>query len=296
MKVAQLGTGLMGAPMARRLRAAGHDLTVWNRTRAKAEPLAAAGAQIAEDPAAAVAEAEIVLVIMENGAVVRELLFERGVAGQLAAGSVLVDLSSIPPDRARDHAARLAERDVAHLDAPVSGGPPVAEEGALAIMVGGEEAAFARAEPLLRALGNPVHVGPPGAGQFVKLTNQMITSAALAAVSEAMLMARVEGIDPVKLCEALQGGLADSKVLQVHGRRMAARDFEARGHVRTFVKDLKAGRAIAEARGLDLPVTQQVFELFCRLNETPAAEEDIAAFARAIEERNPPHRIGKEER
>jgi 2-hydroxy-3-oxopropionate reductase len=292
MRVALLGTGLMGAPMARRLLAAGHALRAWNRTRAKAQPLLALGAAVADSPADAVNGAEATLVILENGAVVREVLFVRGTAEALAAGSFLVDLSSIPPDEAREHHRRLAERGVAALDAPVSGGPPAAEAGALAIMVGCETAAFDRAEPLLRALGSPVHVGPPGAGQFVKLTNQMITSAALSAVAEAMLMARVEGIDPVKLCEALQGGLADSKVLQVHGRRMAARDFAARGHVHTFVKDLKTSRAIAEARGLDLPVTRLAFEILDRLNGGPAAQEDIAAIARAVEERNPPHRIG----
>lgn len=293
MKIAFLGIGLMGAPMARRLLRSGYDLTLWNRTRAKAEALRADGAALADTPAEAVASADLVLTILENAQVVEDVVFGRGTASAAPAGTIFVDMSSIAPDLARDHARRLAETGHAHIDAPVSGGPDGAEAGTLAIMAGGSTTDFEIARPVLAVMGRPTLVGASGCGQLAKLINQMISSTAMAAVAEALLMARAEGIDPLRIREALAGGFADSRVLQIHGKRMVERNFAPGGHVHTFLKDLRASRSIAEAHGLDLPVTALAFSLFENLSKH-AADCDIAAMALEIEKRNPPHHIGRD--
>ncbi len=291
MKIAFLGIGLMGAPMARRLLKAGHELTVWNRTHAKAEALKPDGAVVAQSPADAVSRAELVISILENAPVVEDVLLSQGAARAAAPGTLFIDMSSIAPDRAREHAERLSESGHRHIDAPVSGGPDGAELGTLAIMAGGSAADYDEVKPVLEAMGRPTLVGPSGAGQFAKLTSQMIASTAMAAVAEALLMARAEGIDPLRIREALAGGFADSRVLQLHGKRMVERNFVPGGHVHTFVKDLTAARGIAESHQLDLPVTRLAFELFESLAKR-AADCDISAMALEIEGRNWPHRIG----
>jgi 2-hydroxy-3-oxopropionate reductase len=291
VQLAFLGIGLMGAPMARRLLQAGYSVTAWNRTRAKSEALTANGAAIADTPAEAVSAADLVISILENASVVEEVFFSRGTAAAAKARTLFIDMSSIAPDRAREHARRLAEMGHAHIDAPVSGGPEGAAKGALAIMAGGDLADYERAKPVLMAMGRPTLVGAAGAGQFAKLTSQMIAATALTAVAEALLLARAEGIDPMRIREALTGGFADSRILQLHGRRMVERDFVPGGHVHTFLKDLTAARGIAAAQKLDLPMTALAYELFQSLSEHAAAC-DIAAMALEIERRNRPHRIG----
>lgn len=291
MKLAFLGTGLMGAPMARRLLQAGYEVTAWNRTKSKAQGLLAYGARIADTPVEASRDANFVLAILENAPVVEDVFFAAGTAAAARRGTYFVDMSSIAPHSARDHAKRLAEMGHKHIDAPVSGGPEGAAMGALAIMAGGNEADFEAAKPILSVMGRPTLVGQSGAGQFAKLTSQMIASTAMAAVAEALLLARAENIDPLRVREALAGGFADSRILQIHGKRMVERDFVPGGHVHTFVKDLKAGRQIADAHELDLPVTSLAFELFEQLSESSGAC-DIAAMALEIEKRNTPLRIG----
>jgi 3-hydroxyisobutyrate dehydrogenase-like beta-hydroxyacid dehydrogenase len=291
VKIAFLGTGLMGAPMARRLLHAGYQISAWNRTRAKAEVLAADGAEIAGSPAEAVRGAKTVIAILENAPVVENVLFTQGTAEASAKGTCFIDMSSIAPHFARAHAERLAALGHSHIDAPVSGGPDGAAAGTLAIMAGASAADFEAAKPILSVMGRPTRVGDSGAGQFAKLTSQMIASTAMTAVAEALLLARAEGIDPLRICEALTGGFADSKILQIHGKRMAARDFIPGGHVHTFVKDLKAGRQIADSHDLDLPVTALAFELFEQLSSSAGAC-DISAMALQIEKRNTPLRIG----
>lgn len=291
MKIAFLGTGLMGAPMARRLLQAGHKVSAWNRTRAKAEALAPDGAAIVDTPAEAALDADFVVAILENAPVVENVFFAQGTAEAAPKGTCFIDMSSIAPHYARGHAERLAVIGHTHIDAPVSGGPDGAALGTLAIMAGGTEADFQKAKPILAAMGRPTLVGAAGAGQFAKLTSQMIASTAMTAVAEALLLARAEGIDPLRVREALTGGFADSRILQIHGKRMVERDFVPGGHVHTFVKDLKAGRQIADSHNLDLPVTALAFELFERLSVEGGAY-DISAMALQIEKRNTPLRIG----
>ena len=291
-QIAFLGTGLMGAPMARRLLRSGYRVTAWNRTRAKAEALASDGAVVADTPSQAVADADVVLSILENNAVVEDVLFAQHTAQAVRSRTLFIDLSSIAPDYARAHAAKLDALGCSHLDAPVSGGPNGAEEGSLAIMVGGGAEDFERAKPILAAMGHPTLVGACGAGQFAKLASQMIASTALAAVAEALLLARAAGIDPLRIRAALAGGFADSRVLQIHGKRMVDRDFVPGGHVHTFLKDLTAARAVSLSHRLDLPVTSLTYALFENL-ASRAATCDIAAMALEIEARNIPHRIGE---
>jgi 3-hydroxyisobutyrate dehydrogenase-like beta-hydroxyacid dehydrogenase len=283
MRVAMLGTGLMGSPMAVRLARAGYDLTVWNRTRDKTAVAASAGAKVAETSADAVQQADVVIVILENGPVVSQILFDDGVASAIPRGAIVIDMSSIPPAQAAEHAGRLAARGVRHLDAPVSGGPGGAEAGTLAIMVGGDEPTFSAVEPLLAVMGRPTLVGPAGSGQLAKLCSQVLSSTAIGALTEVFVLARAQGVDPAKVREALTGGFADSNVLKVHGQRMLNRDFVPGGHVRTFVKDLKTAKSIADRRHLNLPVMKLACGLFEKFEKSGGGESDISALLQQTE-------------
>ncbi|KAB2898203.1 MAG: NAD(P)-dependent oxidoreductase [Burkholderiaceae bacterium] len=255
LRIAVLGTGMMGLPMARRLCQTGHQVHAWNRTHAKAEPLAADGAQVHAKAADAARQADIVISLLENGGVVAQVLFEQGVAQAMAPGALFIDMASIQPSEARDHAARLGERGIAHLDAPVSGGTVGAEAGTLAIMAGGRAADYARAQPVFAALGRATHVGPHGAGQLAKLANQMIVGITIGAVAEALLFAAKGGADMAKVREAITGGFADSRILQLHGQRMVERDFAPRGRMTVQLKDMRNALATASEIGFDAPVT-----------------------------------------
>lgn len=262
LKIAVLGTGMMGLPMARRLCQAGHAVHAWNRTRTRAEPLAADGAQVHDSAARAVATADIAISLLENGSVVEDVLFSQGVADALPQGSLFIDMASIQPAEARDHAARLNERGIAHLDAPVSGGTVGAEAGTLAIMAGGKASDFERATPVFACLGRATHVGPHGAGQLAKLANQMIVGITIGAVAEALLLAAKGGADMAKVREAISGGFADSRILQLHGQRMLERDFAPRGRMSVQLKDLRNALASAQETGFDAPITRLFEQLY----------------------------------
>jgi len=286
VRVAFLGTGLMGSRMAPRLCAAGHEVTVWNRTREKAEPLAAAGARLADSPADAARGAEVVVTMLADGPAVGEVLFGAGVAAALEPeGAVVVDMSSIPPSLAREHAARLAERGVAHLDAPVSGGTIGAAEGTLAIMAGGERGSFERARPLLEAMGRPTHVGPAGAGQLAKCVNQLVVAVTMGAVSEGLLLAEAGGADPAAVREAILGGFAESRILREHGSRMIARDFVPGGRSVLQLKDLDTILDVAREIPLELPFLGLARELYAALVEHGGAELDHSALFVELERR-----------
>jgi 2-hydroxy-3-oxopropionate reductase len=286
MKLCVLGIGRMGLPMARRLCAAGHTVQVWNRTRAKAEALAAVGAQVHDTPAAAVAEAEAVVCLLEDGPVVAQVLFELGAADAMPPGSLVIDMSSIKPAEARAHAELLAQRGVSHLDAPVSGGTVGAEAGTLAIMVGGDAADFERAAPVFAALGRATHVGPHGAGQLTKLANQMIVGITIGAVAEALLLAERGGAHMAKVREAITGGFADSRVLQVHGQRMVERDFAPRARMTVQLKDLRNALDTASALGFDAPVTALFERLYAQAIADGLADLDHAALFVELARRN----------
>ena len=284
--IAFLGIGLMGARQARRLLESGWPLTVWNRSREKADALAPFGARVASEAADAVREAEFVVLMLENGRIVEEVLFGLSVAEALRPGSVVVDMSSVKPAEAQDHARRLAEFGVHHVDAPVSGGTVGAEQGTLAIMAGGELEIFARVEDLLRVMGRPVLVGPHGAGQLAKLANQIIVGVTIGAVAEALLLAQRGGADPLKVREALRGGFAESRVLDLHGQRMVERDFTTKGRSVTHLKDLD--NALDAAGRLNLaaiPYTAITADLFRGLIEN-AGDLDHSGLLVELERRN----------
>ena len=286
LSIAVLGIGMMGLPIARRLCAAGHRVQVWNRTRAKAEPLAAAGAVLHDHAADAVRGADMVFSVLENGPVVADVLFQQGVAAAMRAGSLWVDMASIQPREARDHAQRLQAQGVACLDAPVSGGTVGAEAGTLAIMVGGEAADFARAVPVLSVLGRATHVGPHGAGQLTKLANQMIVGITIGAVAEALLLAAKGGADMAKVREAISGGFADSRILQLHGQRMIEQDFAPRGRVGVQLKDMRNAIATADELGFEAPVTSLLTGLYAQAAEHGWAELDQSALFLELARRN----------
>ena len=281
-----LGIGLMGSRQATRLLENGYRLTAWNRSRAKAEALAPLGAVVVDRPEQAVADAEVVVLMLENGTIVREVLFGGGVAGALRPGTIVIDMSSIKPAEAQDHAGRLAERGVHHIDAPVSGGTLGAEQGTLAIMAGGEADIFARIEPLLAVMGRPVHVGPHGSGQLAKLANQIIVGVTIGAVAEALLLAARGGADPAKVREALRGGFAESRILDLHGGRMVERDFETRGRSVTHLKDLDNALDAGSRLTMDtLPYTALTADLFRGLI-AHAGDLDHSGLLVELERRN----------
>jgi 2-hydroxy-3-oxopropionate reductase len=286
-RVAFLGIGLMGLPMARNLLKAGYHLTVWNRTRGKAEQLVVDGATVADSLDAAVRQADVVITMLENGAIVEAVLFGSGAASSLQKGALVIDMSSIKPREAQDHAARLQALGCRHLDAPVSGGTLGAEAAALAIMAGGDEADFAGAEPLLKALGKPLRVGPHGSGQLAKLANQMIVGITIGAVAEALQLAAAGGADPALVREAIRGGFAGSRILEVHGERMLKRDFTARATAQVQLKDMNnALDAASGFDGLQLPITAQLRELYASLCEHGGAGVDHSGLFLELERVN----------
>ena len=291
-RLAVLGTGLMGGPMARNLLKSGFPLAAWNRTRSKAEALAPAGAEIAPSAAAAVAAAEIAIVMLESGAVVDEVLFESGkVAETLKAGALLIDMSSIEPRQARSHAERLRERGIGYLDAPVSGGTAGAEAGTLAIMAGGSAADFGRARPVFEAMGRPTLVGPAGSGQLAKLCNQAIVAIAVGAVSEALLLAAAGGADPAVVRQALMGGSADSPILRNQGQRLLERNFVPGGAARMVQKDCRNILAEAQRLGLRLPLCECIAALYGALAERGGADYDHTAVLLELERVNGGKRV-----
>jgi 2-hydroxy-3-oxopropionate reductase len=268
----------MGQPMAANLLAAGFDLTVWNRTASKTDALVARGARRTSAPAEAVAGSKIVIMMLENGAVVSEVLFVQGVADSCAPDTLIIDMSSIHPAIAKDHARSLREKGLRPIDAPVSGGTRSAATGDLAIMAGGAAEDVAAATPLFSALGRVTHVGPDGSGQLCKLVNQTIVAVTIGAVAEGLLLAEAGGADPGKVREAIATGFCQSRILEEHGRRMVERDFVAGGAVKNQLKDLDAVLDVARSLNLRLPLTERVRDLYADLAFAEKTELDHSAL------------------
>ncbi|MBY0454512.1 MAG: NAD(P)-dependent oxidoreductase [Burkholderiaceae bacterium] len=286
LQIAVLGIGMMGLPMARRLCAAGHRVHAWNRTRAKAELLLDSGATVHQHPADAVRHADITISMLENGPVVGDVLFAQGAAAAMRPDSLFIDMASIQPREAREHAARLADMGIAHLDAPVSGGTVGAEAATLAIMVGGEPADYQRAQTVFAALGRCTHVGPHGSGQLAKLANQMIVGITIGAVAEALLFAAKGGADMAKVREAINGGFAESRILQLHGQRMVERDFAPRGRMSVQLKDMRNALATAAEIGFEAPVTALFETLYAQSIEHGLGALDHSGLFVELAQRN----------
>lgn len=292
-RIAFLGIGLMGGPMAERLIAAAYPLALWNRTRAKAERAAKGGARVAATPADAAKGVDVLITMLETGPVVETVLFGAdGAASALEPGALVIDMSSSPPPLARDHAQRFAARGIGYLDAPVSGGVVGACAGSLAIMAGGRQEDFARAKPVFAALGRPTLVGPAGSGQLTKCCNQAIVAITIGAVSEALLLAAASGAEPAAVREALLGGFADSRILQLHGKRMIERDFMPGGRARVQLKDQDTILAAARDAKLRLPLSESVTALYRDLVIRGGGDLDQNALLLELERINAPARVG----
>jgi len=281
-----VGLGIMGKPMARNLLQAGFAVTVHSRGRGPVEELIAEGASQGSSPADVARTADVVITMLPDTPDVGAVLLGEGdgVLAAAAPGSLVIDMSTIDPGRARSFASALDQKGIAMLDAPVSGGERGAIEGTLSVMVGGPTDAFERALPVLRALGsNIVHVGGAGAGQVAKACNQLVVGATIEAVAEALALAERSGVDPAKVREALLGGFAASKILEVHGQRMLDRSFEPGFRVRLHRKDARIVMDAAREVGASTPSFAVVEDQLERLVDAGGGELDHAALITLLE-------------
>lgn len=286
MNLAFIGLGTMGAHMAANLLKAGHQVTVYNRTREREEPLAAQGAKRADSPRQAAQGAEVVLLCVSDSPDVERVLFdENGVAAGAAAGTVVVDMSTISPAVTVAAAKRLADKGIKMVDAPVSGGSEGAQKGTLAIMVGGEAADVAKVRPALEAMGqNITHVGPIGSGQMTKAINQVILAGVYWGVAEGMVLGMKAGLDMDKVVDAIRGGAGDSWVLNHRAGFMVKNDYPLGFRVSLHRKDLGIGLDTAGELGIALPVAGLVQQMENGLVERGFGDEDVSAMARCLRE------------
>jgi 2-hydroxy-3-oxopropionate reductase len=280
-----LGVGLMGAPMVRNLLNAGFPMTLWNRTMSKCEQFAEE-ASIAHSPEDAVRGADIVITMLENSEVVEHVLVGLGTLRALKPGVLVIDMSSVQPSVARRHGALAAEQSAGYVDAPVSGGTVGASAARLSIMAGGTVKDIARAQPIFNVLGKCTHIGPVGAGQLAKLANQAIVGVTIGAVSEALLLAAKGGADPAAVREALLGGFAGSRILELHGQRMIDRDFSPGAPARIQLKDMQMILDEARSEGLTLPLAQQVHNEYLALVANGHSEVDHSGLLLELEHVN----------
>ena len=285
MKIGFIGLGIMGRPMALNLLRGGHPITVWARRAESMQPLLDAGASAAASPAALAAVVDLVISMVADAPDVEQVMLgEQGVASAGRAGQVAVDMSTIRPAAARDIAARLLDKGIDFLDAPVSGGEVGAVAGTLSIMVGGSEAAFATARPAFACMGkNIVHVGDSGAGQVAKAANQIVTGVGVLTVAEALNFAAKSGVDPARVREALLGGFAYSKILENHGQRMLDRNFKPGFKSWMHQKDMNIVMQSAHELGLCLPVSAATAQMYNAMVGSGLGEEDSIAILKLLE-------------
>jgi 2-hydroxy-3-oxopropionate reductase len=281
-----IGLGLMGRPMAKNLVKAGYPLVVHSRSRPPVEALAADGARVATSPADVARQATRIITMLPDSPDVEQVLEgPDGVFSAMPRGTVLIDTSSIAPASARRLAAEANARGATMLDAPVSGGEIGAIDGTLSIMVGGDAAAFEAVKPLLNVMGNPdrvIRIGEAGAGQVCKLCNQMAIGGALASVSEAFALARKAGVDPARVREALLGGFAASRVLEVHGERILKGNYTPGFRASLYAKDYRNVAAALMEFHTPAPVTASVQQLLEAMMASGQGEEDYSALAKVV--------------
>ncbi len=286
MRVGFVGLGIMGKPMARNLLRAGYPVTVHNRSRPPVDELVAEGAADGGSPRGVAEQSEVVITMLPDTPDVEQVTFgPQGLVEGLRPGSVLVDMSTISPVATRAIAARLRERGVEMLDAPVSGGQRGAEEGTLSIMVGGDPQTFERVRPLFQALGKSVvHVGPVGAGQVCKACNQVVVALTLQAVAEALVLAERNGVDPARVRQALLGGFAGSRILEVHGQRMLEGNYQPGFRARLHHKDLRIALETGRSAGVPMLGTALVHELLGAVVARGWGDLDHSALVRLVGE------------
>ncbi len=285
MRLGFIGLGIMGQPMARHLLTAGHGLTVWNRSRPGIDALVAGGAVAAASAAAVAAASEVVFTIVGDSPDVEAVaLGPEGIAAGAAAGLVHVDMTTMAPAMTRAIAARYEEHGIELLDAPVSGGEGGAVSATLSIMAGGKRAVFDRCRPLLEVLGKSItYCGPSGAGQTVKLCNQVLVSVTNLAVCEALVLAKKAGVPPATMVEAVSGGAAASWQLLNLAPKMIEGDFRPGFKVWHQRKDLRLALEVARESDLPLPATALAAQLFAALAADGGGEEGTQALVKALE-------------
>ena len=285
-KIGFIGIGLMGLPMSKNLVKAGYNLTVFNRSKNKAEPLKEFGAKISNTLKDAVDGSDIVITMLTDDTAVDAVMNNTDFLENLKSGSIVIDMSSVKPTTAIKHGNNLKLKNINYLDAPVSGGTIGAEEASLAIMVGGEQNIFDDAFDILKTMGNPTLVGPIGSGQVSKLANQIIVGLTIGAVAEAVTLCEKAGADPNKMIKALSGGWADSKVLQTHGKRMINKDFTPKGRTSVHLKDMNNILECANNYNTHLPISNLVKEMYKSLVENGHGETDHSSLYKEIERIN----------
>jgi 2-hydroxy-3-oxopropionate reductase len=285
-KIGFIGIGLMGLPMSKNIAKAGYNLTVFNRSKNKAEPLKEFGAKISNTLKDAVDGSDIVITMLTDDTAVDAVMNNSDFLENLKSGSIVIDMSSVKPTTATKHGNNLKLKNINYLDAPVSGGTIGAEEASLAIMVGGEQNIFDDAFDILKKMGNPTLVGPIGSGQVSKLANQIIVGLTIGAVAEAVTLCEKAGADPNKMIKALSGGWADSKVLQTHGKRMINKDFTPKGRTSVHLKDMNNILECANNYNTHLPISNLVKEMYKSLVENGHGETDHSSLYKEIERIN----------
>jgi 2-hydroxy-3-oxopropionate reductase len=280
-----IGPGIMGGPMAVNLMKGGHKLWVYARRPAATQSLVAVGATACATPAEVARHADVIFTIVSDTPDVESVIFgEQGIASQARPGTVIVDMSTISPTATKSFAERLAQQGIDMLDAPVSGGETGAINGTLSIMVGGKTKVFERVKPLFECMGkNIVHIGDNGAGQVAKACNQIVVAVTIEAVAEALTFARKNGADPAKVREALMGGFAGSKIMEVHGKRMLDNDFKPGFKVGLHQKDMRIVMETAHQLGVALPAAALVTQHLNALMGTGDTNLDSAAVVKVIE-------------
>ena len=276
----------MGLPMSKNIVKAGYNLTVFNRSKNKAEPLKEFGAKISNTLKDAVDGSDIVITMLTDDTAVDEVMNNSDFLNNLKPGAIVIDMSSVKPTTATKHGNNLKLKNINYLDAPVSGGTIGAEEASLAIMVGGEKNIFDDAIDILKKMGNPTLVGPIGSGQVSKLANQIIVGLTIGAVAEAVTLCEKAGADPNKMIKALSGGWADSKVLQTHGKRMINKDFTPKGRTSVHLKDMNNILECANNYNTHLPISNLVKEMYKSLVENGHGETDHSSLYKEIERIN----------
>ncbi|MCP3662641.1 MAG: NAD(P)-dependent oxidoreductase [Gammaproteobacteria bacterium] len=291
-RIAFIGIGLMGSRMATRLLNEGYPLAIYNRSPEKCMQLAELGVRVAESTADAVRDADIILTSLAGAAAIEAVYFgDNGVVSAAPGGCLTIDLSSVAPDIARANHRRLADAGYQHLDAPVTGGVSGAEAGTLSILVGGSQAVVDRAQSVLQVLGNPFHLGDEGAGQVCKLVNQTIVHIFIGGVAEGMMLAATHGLAADKVREALLGGYCQSRILEIHGDKMARRDFIPGGPLEFAVKDLEGSMKVATDAQLELPLTESVLQQYREMIAAGQGRLDHSALLLQYEKDNEPIRV-----
>ena len=284
LKLGFVGLGIMGAPMAGHLIAAGHDVYINTRSKVP-ESLASSSAKVCASPSEVATKADIIFTMVPDTPDVEKVLFgDKGIAAGLAKGKIVVDMSSISPIATKEFAKKLNALGCDYLDAPVSGGEVGAKNATLSIMVGGDEAIFEKVKPIFELMGKNINlVGRNGDGQTAKVANQIIVALNIEAVAEALLFASKAGADPAKVRQALMGGFASSKILEVHGERMVKRTFDPGFRIELHQKDLNLALNSARALGVALPNTATAQELFNSCSAHGGKGWDHSAMVKALE-------------